>query len=140
MSTQDKKVIAGVYFKGPDLDPQSITAALGINPSNSHPYGETKRTSSGAVFSTKTGLWALVVDRDSAEVSDVLETLLVSLGKQSTLANLAGVREAYFDVFVALTSDDDGEGSCTMELNPAMLSELLSYGLPVRFTVTMGRS
>lgn len=79
------------------------------------------------------------MDCDPAEVADVLEALLMRLGKQPALMNLPGVQEAYFDVFIALSSDEDGEGTCAMELTSAQLSELSHFELPVRFTVTMGQ-
>ncbi len=139
MTSSDKKVIASLYLKGVDLDPQEITRTLGVGPTTSHGCGEVHKTSSGRDFVTKTGLWGLVVDCDPAEVADVLEALLMRLGKQPALMNLPGVQEAYFDVFIALSSDEDGEGTCAMELTSAQLSELSHFELPVRFTVTMGQ-
>jgi hypothetical protein len=139
MTTSDKKVIASLYLKGHALDPAEVTQALRVRPTASHTRGELHQTSSGREFVTKTGLWSLVVDRDQAEVSDVLEALLAFLGKQSVLVNLPGVQEAYFDVFVAYSSDEDGEGTCAMDISPAQLNALSHYGLPVRFTVSMGR-
>ena len=139
MTSTDKKVIASLYLKGVDLDPQEITRTLGVRPTTSHVRGEVHRTSSGREFVTKTGVWGLVLDCDPAEVADVLEALLMRLGKQPALKESPGVQEAYFDVFIALSSDEDGDGTCAMELTPAQLSALSHYGLPVRFTVTMGQ-
>lgn len=139
MTGSDKKVIASLYLKGDDLDPQVVTEALRVRPTGSHARGEVHRTSSGREFVTKTGLWSLVFDQDPAEVSDVLGALLRCLGKQRTLVNLPGVQEAYFDVFVANSLDGDGEGTCAMEILADQLGALSHYGLPVRFTVTMGR-
>lgn len=140
MTLSDKKVIAGLYLKGNNLDPKEITRTLGVGPTSSHACGEVHTTSSGREFVTKTGLWSLVVDCDPAEVADVLEALLARLGKQPELMTLPGVQEAYFDVFIALLSDDDGEATCAMELTSDRLNALSHYRLPVRFTVTVGKS
>jgi hypothetical protein len=140
MSTSDKKVMAGLYLKGHDLDPFVITKTLGLKPSISHARGEAKMTPSGHEFVTKTGVWGLVVDKDLAEVSDVVDSLIATLGQQEdSFTKLPQVQEAYLDIFVAADSDEDGEGTCELELTDVQLKVLSKYGLPIRFTVSMGK-
>lgn len=139
MTTSDKKVIVGLYLKGTDLVPKELTATLGVEPTDSQVRGEARRTSSGHEFFTKTGLWALVIEQEPAEVMDIVEQLFARLGEQRSFATLSNVQEAYFDVFVAALSDKDGEGMCAMELTASQIAHLSRYGLPMRFTVTMGQ-
>ena len=141
MSISDKKVVVSLYLKGHDLNPQEITEALGVTPSVSHGRGEAQRTSSGREFVTKTGVWGLVIDKDPAEVSDVVASLIATLGQQEgvVFAKLRQVQEAYFDIFVAADSDEDGEGTCEMEFTDLQVKALSQYGLPIRFTVSMGK-
>lgn len=139
MIASDKKVIASLYLKGDDLDPAEITKVLRLMPTVSQTRGEVHRTLSGREFVTQTGLWGLVIDRDPAEVTDVVMELLANLSGQSTLGDLPNVQEAYFDIFVAGSLDEGSEGTCEMELTAAQMMALAQYGLPVRFTVSLGR-
>ncbi|MFG6448904.1 DUF4279 domain-containing protein [Roseateles sp. BYS180W] len=140
MSTSNKKVMVGLYLKGDDLEPQQITESIGIVPTISHGRGEAQRTTSGREFVTKTGVWGFVIDEDPAEVVDVVASLIAALGQhKESLANLPQVQEAYIDVFVAADSDEDGEGTCEMALTALQVKVLSSYGLPIRFTVSMGK-
>ena len=133
------KVIAAAYIKGAKLNPSEVTAAVGVAPTSSQTRGEARRISAGATISAKTGLWALIVERDGMEVSAVLTELLNALGPQSGLSNLPDVEEAYFDIFVAALSNEDGEGTCEFGLVPSQSAALATYGLPVKFTVNMGK-
>ncbi|WP_083459250.1 DUF4279 domain-containing protein [Amantichitinum ursilacus] len=139
MTESDMKVIAALYIKGDRLMPQDVSAALGILPTTSQVRGEARVTSSGTAFTIKTGLWAVVVERDSADVSAVIYELLEALGPQPGLATLPYVEEVYFDVFVAGVSDEDGDGTCSLELPVWQVNALSTYGLPVRVTVAMGK-
>lgn len=140
MSTSDKKVMVGIYLKGHDLDPREITEAIGITPTVAHGRGETQKTSSGHEFVTKTGVWGFVIDEDPAEVVDVVASLIAALGRQEdSLANLPQVEYAYIDIFVAADSDEDGEGTCEMALTDLQIKALSNYGLPICFTVSIGK-
>jgi len=140
MNTAEKKVMVGIYLKGHDLDPQKITEAIGITPSISHCRGQAKRTSSGRDFITKIGVWGFVIDEDPAEVVDVVTNLIAILGLQEKpLSSLPHVQDAYIDIFVAADSDEDGVGTCEMALTGEQIKTLSSYGLPIRFTVSIGK-
>lgn len=138
MIETERKVIASLYFKGLDLDPLEVTKVLGVNPTVSHGRGEIHKTSSGNEFATKTGFWGLVVNRDSAEVSDVVMELLAILKGNHPPWNISGLQEAYFDIFIAVSLDEDCDGTCAMELPSVQMRALAQYSLPVRITVTMG--
>jgi hypothetical protein len=139
MSISEKKVMIGLYLKGHDVDPQKISRSLGVVASRSHRRGETQTTSSGRKLTTKTGFWSWVIDRDPGEISDALAVLFATFGQGGALLErLPDVQEAYFDVFVAIDSDSDGDGAFFMELSECQLKALSSYNLPIRFTVNMG--
>lgn len=136
----DKKVIVGLYLKGHGLDPQQLTEAIGVMPTVAHGRGEPQTTSSGRKFVTKIGVWGFVIDEDPAEVVDVIASLIATLGRQEkSLAKLPDVQDAYIDIFVAADSDEDGEGTCEMALTELQMKALSAYGLPIRFTVCMGK-
>lgn len=140
MKTDDYKVIVALYLRGEDLAPDSVTTALGINPSRSQRKGEKRVTSTNREYVTKIGMWGLISDADSNLIADHI-TRLASLVKldANALCGVAGVQEAYIDIFVAAIANEDGEGSCEFELSPDNLTDLERMGLPVRLTVTLGK-
>jgi hypothetical protein len=53
------------------------------------------------------------------------------------LTDIAGVQEAYVDVFVAADADDDGGGTCEFQLSQENVRALNRLGIPVQFTVAV---
>jgi hypothetical protein len=140
MNIPDTKVIVSLYLIGDDLDPSKITNELGIAPTESRRKGETRTAPvTGRQYVNKTGLWCLMVDKDHAEVTAVVSQLLEELKTRTKpLHSLHGVQDAYFDVFVAGLTDAEGDATCEFALDCAQLARLTQFGLPIRFTVTMG--
>lgn len=139
MTRSDLKVMAGLYLLGTDLSPHGITDAVRSQPTVSQTRGDIRTTPSGTDYVIKTGVWGLVIDRTPGEVSEVLDELLARLGPQSGLASLPGVQEAYFDIFIASLTDDDGGSTCAMTLSTEQTEKLSRYNLPVRITMTSNR-
>ena len=80
-----------------------------------------------------------MVNRDHAEIVEVVGNLLTALAPyKKSLAALPGVDDAYFDVFVAGLIDRDGEGACEFALQSVQLTMLAKFGIPIRFTVSIG--
>lgn len=140
MNTSDKKVIVSLYLLGDELDPVLISEELGVTPSETRRKGEKRASSTGREYTNRTGLWSLVIDRDQAEVAGVTAILLAELEPcKKNLSTLPGVNDAYFDVFVAGLADDGGEGTCEFAIKSDQLALLALFGLPIRFTVSLGR-
>lgn len=132
------KLEAGVYLRGDDLDPSRISALLGLEPSKSQFKGEQKKTSTNKGFVTKIGLWALTAKAETADLSALLGELIPRFEKEDVvLAEIAGVQEAYVDVFIAVDADNDGGGTCVLQLSQKNVRALDRLGLPVRFTVAV---
>lgn len=139
MTYKDPKLIVALYLRGEHLDPDLVTQRVGIEPSKMHKKGDTHVTSTGHKVTAKHGLWALVIEVDSLSLDDHLLRLEGSLPPDLSPSSIGGVEDAYFDVFVAMTSDADGDAECELEVSPKLLALLASFGLPVRITVTSGR-
>jgi len=141
MNISDKKVIASLYLHGDNLNPDDISNILGILPSGAHRKGD-KRTPSATgreYVPYRSGLWSLVLDRNHAEVMDIMAELLTILAKVNlSLASLPGVQDAYFDVFIAGLINQSGQGKCEFELEGQQLSALARFGIPIHFTVDIG--
>ncbi|WP_083745818.1 DUF4279 domain-containing protein [Variovorax sp. KK3] len=117
-----------------------MSKELGIAPTDGRRKGETRTAPvTGRKYVNKTGLWCLVIDRDHADVANVVNRLLDKLKpREGTLRGLHGVEDAYFDVFIAGLTDTEGEANCQFALDGAQLATLAQFGPPIRFTVTMG--
>jgi hypothetical protein len=140
MNSQDVLVTVGLYLLGEQLDPEKISEELGIVPTKARRKGEKRETATGREYISKTGVWSLVLSKDHAEVADVAANLLTALAHcKKPLKTLTGIQDAYFDVFIAGTADNDGEGSCEFEIDSAQLATLAQHGLPIRFKVSLGQ-
>jgi hypothetical protein len=139
MNPSDLTVMVGLYLLGADLSPHRITDSLRIQPTVSQARGDIRTTPSGTDYVIKTGTWGLVIDRTPGEVSDLLDELFAKLGPQPALASIPGVQEAYFDIFIASLTDEDGDSTCAMAFSTEQTEKLSRYNLPVRITMTSSR-
>ena len=88
----------------------------------------------------KTGLWALVAKTESGDLPVHIQELASKIGDGGpVLTDIAGVQEAYVDVFVAVDADDDGGGTCEFQLSQENVRALDRFGIPIQFTVAVVR-
>lgn len=132
------KIEVTVYLRGMSLNPAHVSSELGLEPSKSQLKGEKKLTSTNKEFVTNIGLWALSVEADSSDLSALIGELVLKVKNRGVpFASVAGVEEAYLDVFIALDADDDGGGTGAFQLSEESVSALHGLGLPVRFSVAV---
>ena len=139
-------MLVSLYLHGDDLNPDDISKILGVAPSGAHRKGD-KRTSSatGREYALcKSGLWSLVLNRDDAELVNVVDELLTYFEKVDLpLASLPGVQDAYFDIFIVGPMErynDHYKGNkdtFEFELEGHQLVALARFGIPIRFTTSM---
>jgi hypothetical protein len=141
MRTFYKIVDVGLYLHGENLDPEEISKILGVFPSRVHRKGDKNISpKTGREYVPwKQGLWKLVLNRNHAEVTNVMTELLTALGKVDlTLTSLPGVQNAYFDVFISGMTNRNLEGrTCEFELEGQQLAALARFGVPIQFTTVM---
>jgi hypothetical protein len=138
MNNMDMKIDVSVYLRGDSLDPVTVSALLGIEPSKSQRKGERRTTSSNREVTAKIGVWAIVADASSSGLQAVLDEITTRFrDNRLNLSKITGVEEAYVDVFVAIDAEADGGGTCNFQLSKENVSALDALGLPVRFTVSV---
>lgn len=125
-----------LYLRGDKLDPRHVSAMLGVEPTEAQKKGESRVTSTNKHFYTKTGLWSLVDKRDSMDLGAFIEEISEKFGDKS-VAEIAGVDEAYVDIFVAKNSDEDGGGTHAFEVSQKSILALSGLGLSIRVTVAI---
>lgn len=127
-----------IYLLGDELNPDSVTVLLGVEPNESHRKGKRWTTSTNKEVIERTGIWVVSAKTTSNDLHRVLGDVTSKIDENAPLLKeLAGVDEAYLDVFIAIDADTDGGGTCEFELSPQDLAELGRLELPVRFTVTV---
>jgi len=110
MKAYDYKIIVALYLRGNDLDPAAVTKVLGVSPSRFQCKGEKRVTSTSREYVAKIGMWGLIADSDSCLLADHIAQLASSIAvDDDILKTLAGIEEAYIDIFIAATANEDGE-------------------------------
>ena len=127
-----------IYLLGDELDPDSVTALLGLKPDEFHRKGKRWTTSTNREVIERTGIWVVSAKTTSNDLNRVIGDVASKIDANAPfLMQLPGVEEAFLDVFIAIDADTDGGGTCEFELTPQDVAELTRLGLPVRFTVTV---
>lgn len=140
MSHQNPMIVVALYVRGYELDPLHVTSLLGVAPTRSSRKGEKKVSVTNQEVVSRTGLWVLSSDSDSDSVSDHIDALLDKIKNNAkSIPSISGVEEAFIDVFIAASSDDEGVASSSFGLSADTLSSLSALGLPVQITVSVGR-
>ena len=131
-ATTAAKISVGLFVRGEKLDPDHVTARLGVSPTIRQIKGEARTAPDGRQVHAKEGLWARVLDADDvAEIDRLLGA--VSSGSL-TLGGIMNVTDAYFDVFIASESDA-GRADLAFNIDAATLAAIGGTGLPLRMTL-----
>jgi len=140
MTNHDSKCEVALYLRGHDLDPSHVSSVLGIKPTLSQHRGERHITSTNKEFVTKLGVWAIVSQEESANLSRFIERIGHELGAlDHSLNEIGGVEEAYLDFFVSMSANEDGGGECKFELDRCSTEVIRKLGVPVHFTIAFTR-
>ncbi len=139
MSNTNPTLIVALYIKGYDLNPSIVTRLLGIEPTRSSYKGEKKITDHNKEVVSKSGFWVLASNVESYVVSDHLSFIKSSVESGiKDIFSVAGVEEAFVDVFVAAPSNDVGEASFSFILSERDVASLGEIGLTIKVTITSG--
>ena len=143
MNQQNQKLEVALYLRGDDLDPAQVSQLLGLEPTKSQRKGEERLTSTNRKITAKVGLWALVAESKSNDLSVLIDELTSKIGDRAAapLPSIPGVQEAFLDVFIAIDADrEDGGGTCEFQLSTEDLHSLKRVGVATRFTVAVVKS
>ncbi len=139
MRGQTGESMVAVRFKGDGLDPGSLTAILGVEPTNAHAKGDVEKMPSGREIVRKIGLWSLTIEFDvHSELSTILEDMVSKLlSSGGGLNKLPGVDHAYVDVYLSQSMEKNGGGVGEFDFSGELVILLGRLGLPVKFTVAV---
>ncbi len=131
-------VAVSVVIRGVELNPRSVSDALGIDASRVQRKGDTKRTRTGKDIVAKIGLWELGSGVESKDICEHIEKLANKIGGKANLINsIEGVSEAYLDFFIAADADPDGGGTVELSIDRKCMNNLHAIGLPANFEIAV---
>ena len=128
--------IAALVFRGIDLCPEAVTEHVGVNPTQSHRAGHRFVTSTGKEVTERTGFWCLRVE---AETSNAFEQLLSRLPSRQ-LSAIAGVEDAYLDLYIVKDYDRDTDSDLEFAFDRVACRRIAELDLPVSITFGVAES
>lgn len=138
MKKQEKKFEVTLYLHGEGLDPVQTSQLLGIEPTKSQRKGEEQFTSTNRKVIAMVGMWALVAQSDSDELSVLIDELALKIGdKADLLSTVPGVQKAFLDVFIAMDAEPEGGETCELQLSAENLLSLKRFGIDTHITMAV---
>jgi hypothetical protein len=135
---RNELISVGLYLRGDNLDPKSVSNKLGVEPSDSQRKGDKKITSTNREYIRNIGIWSLIAESESLSLSDLVSQVTEQIKSDDlSLHDIDGVQEAYLDVFIARDSDENHEGTIEFELSRDNIAEIARLDLRVFFTATL---
>ena len=131
-------VSISVFIKGDNLVPGEITAALGVEPTESQTRGDIWTSPRGKTYVRDTGvwIWGTKEDSETATIADGVNKLAGQFGSVAErFSTLPGVEFSWLDVFICGESSEGGSQEVKFTLTTETLSQLSEIGLPVEITV-----
>jgi hypothetical protein len=126
-----------LYLRGHDLDPQLVTFNLGVEGSKMRLKGEKWRTSTNHEVIAKIGLWTLSSNNKFFSLSENISWLKEKLQFAKCMPkNILGVEQVELSVFIALASDDEGDGNFESALTEQDIIWIRNIGAAMSFKLT----
>jgi hypothetical protein len=125
---------ASFRIMGKDLDPEEISGALGLKPTQSHRRGDARPSAKGRAYAPfDEGLWSLASTRgDEAALDEHLDDLLPRLASRMPALDALKKEGLRRDVFIGVFSR---EGNFGYAISAANQSRLARLGVELSFDV-----
>ncbi|HTS18732.1 MAG TPA: DUF4279 domain-containing protein [Verrucomicrobiae bacterium] len=128
-------VSVAIYLRGYGLNPEHVSQVLSVRPSRSQKKGGFRHGSTK--YTAKIGVWTLNIKSKSHSISELVGTLLQTIGNPpARLDEIEGVEEAYLDVFVPLSQHGKIERTLEFALTRSQIEKLTQLGLSACFTIS----
>ena len=134
MTEPPPKIVVSVYLRGQHLDPEVLSAALGIQPTSLQVAGRLRPGSER--FIANIGLWGVSSESISSKIADHVDDVLSHFkGVYDPLTGLPGVEEAYLDVLVAFENPEAPDATVECFLSQEQIESIARLGLGVQLSV-----
>jgi hypothetical protein len=137
MTSKKPIVDVTLYLKGATLDPEVVSASLGVNGNVMRKKGETYRIGKSSKASSKIGLWTL----ESNSVDDSLSGKIAWLknaiaNKRVNPLEIPGVIHVDLDIYIELGRSADGDGTYSSIMKPDDIKWLHEIGADVSISLS----
>ena len=125
-----------LYIYGYNLDPDQVTELLQLEPRVSGRRGVPRFGQQGRQYAPlKSGVWGYRIRGTDQE--ELVDQFLANVGQHDKiLESIPDAEEGVIEVYVMMTTEGL-DGDYSMELSAAQHKALSSYGVPMRFTVSI---
>ena len=126
--------IVSFRVMGENLDPGSVSRALGVEPTESHKAGSERPSSGGRKYSPfREGIWCLTSTLgEKATLDEHLDELLSCLSSRRPALNALKNQGFRQDIFVGVFSSDGNTG---FTVSTSIETRLLQLGLKLNFDI-----
>jgi hypothetical protein len=122
-----------LILRGEHLDPDAVSALLGVTPTRTRSRGERTVSPSGRTYETTVSVWRLKAE--GATPTACVAALLSRFGGTfPDLASVPGVRDAFLDLLILFELGGSEGDEVQLEWEPAALEQLARFRLPLLIT------
>lgn len=134
MSDIPPKIVASIYLRGDQLEPEYVSNILGISSTYSQKQGELRPGSKKLV--AKIGVWRFTAETKSDCIADHINDLLATIKNISTPMNqIKGVEEAFMDIFIGLDENPSLRQTLEFSVSKEQINLLGRLGLALEITI-----
>lgn len=124
-------ISCAIWLRGEHLDPDLITARLGITPTSTRRKGQVHHTSAGTAITAPVGIWKLHVHGDGSDFQPTISTLLSLFSHiDQGLMTLPRVADPLLDIYGAADRGEDHDAAY-LSLSPQQVQRLAALDLAV---------
>lgn len=137
----DSYVSVAIYVHGLDLDPNHVTRALRVQPTDSARKGDETVQKGGGIYRSKKGVWILRLEAEDGVVGPMIDQLMGKLGDYgSSVALVSGIEDSYIDIHVAASTSQASGGEYQLTLSPLSVEAISRAGLPIQISFSFAIS
>ncbi|HZY68566.1 MAG TPA: DUF4279 domain-containing protein [Devosia sp.] len=124
-------ISCAIWLRGEHLEPDLITASLGITPTSTRRKGEVHHTSAGTAITARIGIWKVHVRGDGSDFQPAISALLATFAHvDKGLLTLPGVADAMFDIYGTADRGEDLDAAY-LSLSPQQVQRLAALDLAI---------
>ncbi|WPO98300.1 DUF4279 domain-containing protein [Pseudomonas sp. HR96] len=131
-------IVSAIYAKGESLNPEAVSSALKLSPTETRIKGALRRLPSGGGIVAPIGLWVLREESYSESLDGFIVEWIsryYSIGERRS--SLQGVEDLFLDLFISVVGDRDSGTNLDFTLQPETIDKMAEIGMPIKFTINI---
>ncbi|WP_213881948.1 DUF4279 domain-containing protein [Pseudomonas sp. dw_358] len=131
-------IVSAIYAKGDNLNPEEVSSALRLTPTETRSKGALKFLPNGEEIVAPIGLWELREESYSESLDEFIVELIRKyhlIGERKS--SLSSVEEFFLDLFISVVSYSDTDTNLVFTLRPDTIVKMNEIGIPIKFTINI---